>query len=186
MYAARDGRANPISHQRRDAVEHMLRLADQLPPAERSLVQAVYDRGLSAADLARAAGSPPWALRRRLRRILSRIASPAFSTVLRLEHDWPPRRRAVARAVWIEGLSQRDAVRSTGCSLHHVRIEIERIRAALEAAGVADPTLRPPSADPGDARRSAPSPPGSARPVSPRRRSPDPPPARLLRPPDDR
>jgi DNA-directed RNA polymerase specialized sigma24 family protein len=189
MYAARDGRANPISHQRRDAVEHMLRLADQLPPAERSLVQAVYDRGLSAADLARAAGLPPWSVRRRLRRILARIASPVFAAVLRLEGDWPPRRRAVARAVWIEGLSQREAARSTGLSLHHARMEIERIRAALEAAGVDDPTVRPasePESDHGDpsSRRSH-APNAAPGRVSRRRRAPDPPRARPLRPSSD-
>lgn len=179
MYMSRDGRANPMGRERRDQIERFLQWAEHLDEHDRALVRAIYDRGMPAAEVARATRSEPRVVRRRLRQVTERMTCEAFAAVLRLRAGWPAARRAVAEAVWLRGRTQREAARETGLSLHHVRQEIERIRAALEAEGAADPTVR--SRD-GKAKGGEHEEAGGDRAIrmSPRRREPDAPGRRAM------
>ncbi len=131
-----DDRSQPTSHLREDvrrASEVTLGLAEHLGRPDRALVRGVYDRGLSAADIARAAGAPPRRLQRRLNVVMDRLASAAYRQVLAQGGDWPAARRRIATAVIVHGLSQRDAASQLKLSLHTVRRELARIRAMLDA-----------------------------------------------------
>ncbi len=78
-----------------------------------------------AASLARS-------LRRRVRALTTRLADPRFIFVLRHQRDWPPKRRAVARACIILGLSQRAAAHELRLTLHDVRQEFHTIQALYQ------------------------------------------------------
>lgn len=48
---------------------------------------------------------------------------------------WPPKRRAVAQEVFINGRSSREAADALGLSIHAVRREMNAINALFEARG---------------------------------------------------
>lgn len=79
-----------------------------------------------AASLARS-------LRRRIRALTARLTDPRFLFVLRHQSDWPPKRRAVARACITLGLSQRAAAHQLHLTLHDVRQEFHTIHALYTA-----------------------------------------------------
>jgi DNA-directed RNA polymerase specialized sigma24 family protein len=126
----------------RDHAEQLAALARHLPPADRDIVLAVYECGLSVAALARAAGRDPRVLRGRLRRLALRLASAPFRFVLAHQHEWPARRRRVAALIVLHGHSERATAARLGLSLHHVRREIDRVRALVEQDALAHRAAR--------------------------------------------
>jgi DNA-directed RNA polymerase specialized sigma24 family protein len=118
----------------RTAIEQALRLADRLAPADRDLMRAVYERGMSAEAFARAAGRSPRSVRGRLRRLIERMTSQPFRFVALHQRRWPAQRRRVAELVILQGLGLRAAAARAGMSIHHVRREIDRVRALIEEA----------------------------------------------------
>lgn len=116
----------------REDVERLLRLARHLAPADRALLTAVYDRGMSANALAEATLAKRRVLHRRVKQLIRRVSSPAFRFVLRRSDDWTASRRRIGEAVVCHGRSIRSTARQLGLSVHHVRREIDRIRALCE------------------------------------------------------
>jgi DNA-directed RNA polymerase specialized sigma24 family protein len=116
----------------RASIDQILQYSRHLAPADRALIEGVYLRGMSAADVARAAGKEPGTMRKRLARAVGRMSSPAFRFVARHRADWPPQRAAIADAVFLRGLSQRSAAMALGLGIHRVRREIDRIRTLVE------------------------------------------------------
>lgn len=70
-------------------------------------------------------------LRRHLKRLVARLASPRFVCVERFEQSWPTTRRRVAQACIVEGQSIRQAARTLNLSLHTVRKQLQTIDAAV-------------------------------------------------------
>ncbi len=118
----------PRPPRHRDTAERLLSYADLLDRADRALLLAIFDRGLSAAEFARAMDQPPRTVRQRVQRLVERIGSARFQFVIRNRYGWPTARRQVGQAVFLRGLTQRRAAAQLGLSLHQVRQEIERIR----------------------------------------------------------
>jgi DNA-directed RNA polymerase specialized sigma24 family protein len=114
--------------------ECLLDLADHLPSSDRALLRGIYDRGMTAADLARVAGQRPHTVRQRVQRLVERIGSPGFIFVLRSSRRWPQVRRNVGELVFLQGYSQRAAATTLGLSLHRVRQEVDHIRLLLDEA----------------------------------------------------
>lgn len=133
-------RAEPSDRQRvalqdrRERIERLLRLAEHLAPSDRALIEGIYDRGMTAAALARAAGVQPTTMRRRARRLLNRMGGPIYRFVLAHRDRWPKRRRAVAELIYLQGRGQRETAAVLNCSLHEVRQEAQYIKAAYEEA----------------------------------------------------
>ena len=113
-------------------IDDLLLAAKHLPERERALVRAVYERGLPLKALAVATDMRAGRLYHRLRRIVARLRSPLFRTVLREMPGWPPVRRGIAEMIILHGVSQRTTAAALNLSLHRVRIELERIRALAE------------------------------------------------------
>jgi len=126
--------ARRIDH--RATEEDLLRLARVLPASDRALVRSVLAHGVPALTLARAFDLQPWAVRRRLRRILARMTRPAFGFVAAEAVRWPEPRRSVARHRVLEGWSRRRTAEALGLTEHAVR-EVDRwvrITAAIWSA----------------------------------------------------
>lgn len=117
---------------RRDRIERILDYADHLAPADRDLLWGIYDRGMTAAALARAARRNPRQVQHRVRVLTRRLASPVFQFVLRNSHRWPSKRRRVADAIVLKGATQRRTAARLGMTIHSVRREIDRTRFQLE------------------------------------------------------
>ena len=113
---------------RRLIAENLIIRAEFLDSADRALLQAVFDRGVTAAEIARAIGERPEALRRRIQRLVVRLGSDPYQFVMRQLSQWPSCQRKVGESVFLRGLSQREASQHLGMSLHRVRREVERIR----------------------------------------------------------
>jgi len=120
--------------QRRDQAERLVQFAQHLSPGDRDLLCSVYQRGMSATELARVIGTRPRSVRSRVRRLVRRLNSPTFRYVLQARDKWPPRKRKIAEAVFLRGEGQRKAAVRLQTTVHEVRRETDRIRAIAEAA----------------------------------------------------
>ncbi len=118
----------------REAAERIVALADGLSRPDRALLEAIYERGLSAAECARMAGRDVRWMQRRVKRLLTRLADPRYAFVYARHRHWPTFRRRVARAIFLEGRSRRRTARELGVSLHRVRREADRVAAMADAA----------------------------------------------------
>jgi hypothetical protein len=103
------------------AAEAICARAEYLPPSDRELVRAVYQRGQSLAALGTAVGVPQKHLSRRLRKIVARINAPAFALVVVRGDSWEGRLAAVGRAVFVEGCNLRQASKHLNLTYHQVR-----------------------------------------------------------------
>mgnify|MGYP003869508055 CR=1 FL=1 len=117
---------------RRDHADQLVQRAAWLAPKDRALVEAVFRDGKTATDLARLTGESPRALRRRVRALAARLASPRYLFVVHHRDLWTTGRRRVGTACFIEGRSLRAAARDLGMSLHTVRRHTAAIEAAFE------------------------------------------------------
>lgn len=113
---------------RREIAEMIVDRARFLEAGDRALIRAIYERGLTVADLAKAHGASERTLQRRVRRLIQRLASPEFQAVLRQRMGWPVLQRRVAERVFLRGQSLRAAALELGVSLYQVRLEVQRIR----------------------------------------------------------
>lgn len=117
----------------RDYAEHVVARAQALPREERAILESVFGDGLTIARLAALRGVSPRPLRRKIRLLLGRVLSDRFAFVLRESPAWPDRRRRIATAVYVHGLSMRDAAEGLGTTLHTVRTELQKIDALHES-----------------------------------------------------
>ncbi|TVQ53441.1 MAG: hypothetical protein EA377_07970 [Phycisphaerales bacterium] len=121
-----------LLQERRGWAARLVEDARYLDPSDAALLRSVYDHGMSATQLARAVGAKPYALQRRLRRIVQRMTSPEFRYVLRHRRTWPDQRRKIVEAVFLRGEGQRPTAATCGVTVHRVRQEIDRVRLAVE------------------------------------------------------
>lgn len=120
--------------EKRDMMETIIALSEHLNPSDRALIQSVYDRGVTATDLARATGQSPRRIRERTRRLMQHVTSPMFRHVVRNRNDWPEQRRNVATAIFLERMTQRQAAAKLELTIHRVRQEIDRVRFSLPSS----------------------------------------------------
>ncbi len=118
--------------QRREVVERVVERAELLTPGDRALVLAYFRDQQHASDIARLAGEPVRAMRRRLRKLVERVLSPRFQFVASRRLAWPPTRRRVACSCVLEGYTLRETSRRLGLSLHSVRRHHDAIQAMFE------------------------------------------------------
>ena len=106
---------------------------DELPAAEQALIQYLYLDGRPTAEVAALVEQDPRSVRRRGRRIASRVLSGEFAFVLRQRNLWPIRRRRLATAVFLHGKSVRKAAAELGISEYLARREHRVILGLYEA-----------------------------------------------------
>lgn len=109
--------------------------AEGLDPSDRAVLEAVLIAGQSVAEVSKIAGVPTRRMHRRVARLLARLATPAYGYVLARRAGWPPKRRRVAEACVLRGLSQRAAAAELGLTLYVVRYHTQRIAAQVESLG---------------------------------------------------
>ena len=105
-----------------------------LPDAERALVQALLAHGHSMSSLARLMGLWPSTLRRRLSRVVTRMASPKFAFFAGRLPELSPARQRIARTCILHGYSLSHAAKELRMSHHAVRRHSEALHAMFEAA----------------------------------------------------
>lgn len=118
----------------RRQVEVVIRRAAFLTRKDRALVLGAFDKGMDVPDLARLLGVCPSTVRRRLSRILRRLAGPTFDFVLTNRSRWSHERRRVAEMRMLQGRPLREIVERTGLSMHEVRRHDAALRAQFELA----------------------------------------------------
>lgn len=121
----------PLTNRRLIAEQVVMR-AEYLAPADKALLQAVFERGITAGEFARAIGKRPQTMRRRVQRLVERLGSSPYQFVMRQLKDWPPMQRKVGESVFLRGLSQREASQQLGMPIHGVRREVERIQSIYD------------------------------------------------------
>ena len=127
---------------RREVVELVLERAGRLPEDERDLLSSVLAEGRSIAEVARIRGEPARSTSRRVHRIVARVLCPLFAYASQQMDGWPRRRRRIADATVIRGLSLRAAAQELGETVWAVRREREKIRDLFEGARTVSEKLR--------------------------------------------
>jgi hypothetical protein len=105
----------------RGSARLLLHRSEALDNDERDIVQAVFGRGLSAAEVARLRGERAAPMRRRIRRLVTRVLSPQFALVMGQRDNWPAARRRVATACFLRGKSIRQAATELNLSFYAAR-----------------------------------------------------------------
>lgn len=113
-------------------IEQLVERAVHLPPDDRALIQAVYGDGKNVAEIARLAREDPRSLRRRVRRIVKRLAAPEYAFVVLQASRWSRTRRRVAEVCILHGRSMRTAATELNLSLHTVRRHHDAVRALFD------------------------------------------------------
>ena len=121
----------------RDAAEGLLLRAEVLPPSDRTLIGLVYREGFTTNTIAAMGFGPVRTVRRRVHKLVRRMLSPEFAFVALHAGDWPPTRRAVARAYFLHGLPMGEVARELGITYYAVRRHHDAIRA------LCDETIQP-------------------------------------------
>lgn len=112
----------------------LLRRAHVLDPDDRALLEALLREGESPLGAAKSRGVSTRTVRRRLRRLINRMASERFLFVLAQHLSWPLGRRRVGEACVLRGRSMRAAARELGLSVHAVRRHLAVVSAMYQAA----------------------------------------------------
>lgn len=115
--------------------EAILGRSQWLPPADRALVAAVFDRGQRLRDLSRLTGTPERTLRRRLKALVRRALSVEFAFVASRHAQWSPTLRAVAVAVFLHGRSIRAVASDLGLSTYTVRLKRDTVTSMMLGLG---------------------------------------------------
>lgn len=122
-------RAKHMIASRRDAADQVLQLAEHLAERDRLLLEQLYRHGQPIAQVARLTRQRPRVLQRRVKHLLKRVASPQYRWVAGRLELLPPELRAVARRGVLQGQSLRETARTTGRTLHEVRVAMVELRA---------------------------------------------------------
>jgi transposase len=111
----------------REQVGLLRQRAKWLGREEMILAEMVLDRGNSFQQIAHLLGLHEATVRRRFGRLMRRLVSRETLTVLR-SHHLDAVQQSVAKAYYLEGLSQKAIVERTGCTPYFVRKTLERVR----------------------------------------------------------
>lgn len=122
-------------------VEAILTLSHHVAPGDRRLIEAVYKDGHTLHALSELIGERPRSLRRRYRRVISRLIEPRFAFVASRGRLWPARRRLVGTLHIIRGRTIRDTARRLGLTEHAVRRELSVIDGLFEEYAANTATL---------------------------------------------
>lgn len=126
--------AGDLRRRRRAAdAEWLVSRAQWLAEADRALVEAVYRDGKTTVELARLLETDACTVRRRMKKLVRRLASSKAVWVARHMERWSPMRRRVATACVLHGLSLRESASEVGQSLYAVRQHMHAIDALYEA-----------------------------------------------------
>ena len=106
---------------RREGVERLLELGRVLPAGDRALIEQVFRRGATSAEIARLTGVPPYRMQRRRRLILGRLRHPLYAFAIDHMELIPYSARGTVKLVLFHGMSLRGAARRRGKTLHEVR-----------------------------------------------------------------
>jgi hypothetical protein len=117
------------------ASQTLLNRCEGLDPEDRAIIEAVFGRGHTAADLARLRGERPAVIRRRVRRLVERLLSREFEFVLGKRDNWTSLRRRIASACFLRGRSIRQAAEELNLSFYTTRRHHDAVVALLEQEG---------------------------------------------------
>lgn len=126
----------------------LLRRAHVLDPDDRALLEALLREGESFLGAARSRGVCTRTVRRRMRRLINRMASERFLFVLAQHLSWPLGRRRVGEACVLRGRSMRAAARELSLSVHAVRRHLAVVSAMCLAAAELTGHAAPPGGAP--------------------------------------
>lgn len=112
-------------HHRRNNIERLLDRAKYLDKTECALIDQVYRYGSTIPSIARVSGQSVSNLRRQMTRLLKRINSPLFASMIIHGELLPTKVRRTSTLVVIKGYSQRRAADVTGQTLHRIRKHME-------------------------------------------------------------
>ena len=122
--------AHTLRHSKRRQVEDLLALAEYLPSTDRNLIQQVLGSDLPISQIAKLYQRPARHLHRQSKSIIKRLSDKHFKFVAIQIKTLPPEVRTTARHVILHGLSLRKAAEVSGKSLHHIRQDMNTVRAA--------------------------------------------------------
>ena len=108
--------------------ERLLLRSHLLPADDRSLLQMILDRGGTFEQVARLAGKSPSAVRRRFNRILRQLLAWELTTLLARRKTNAPIEISIARAHFIQGLSQQAICDKLGVSPYRIQTTLRDIR----------------------------------------------------------
>jgi hypothetical protein len=117
----------------REAGSRICHRASLLSPRDRTLVIGLYEKGLSAVDLARLLGLNAQTVRHHAARLARHLVSPLVNFILAERGRWSAQRRRVAEVRFLQRRTLRETAVETGLTLHIVRRESAAILAQFEA-----------------------------------------------------
>jgi len=117
---------------KRQWADRVLQRSAFLSPPDRTLLRQVLGEGARPADLAHVTGVSARTIQRRVRNLAKRLTNPEVVHILRHHRRWPRTTAAVALALYVRGLTQRQAAEQLGLSLHQLRQHAQAIRALLD------------------------------------------------------
>ena len=106
-----------------DQIDLLSARLGEIPIEEQALVRALYLDGKPSPEVASLSGSEARSVRRRARRIAGRMLSDEFVFVLRTRNLWPAKRRRLANAIVVRGLSIKQAAKKLRISYYEARRE---------------------------------------------------------------
>lgn len=118
----------------RKTAEAILARCWALPREDGEILRAIYERGQSAAQVARLLGRNSRVILRRARRLTARVRSPEFDFVLSNRNHWSPTRRSIATSVFIEGRRIKAAAAIARTSYHAARLHYFAILTVIDRA----------------------------------------------------
>ncbi len=111
--------------------ETLVERAQSLPPTERALVVAHLDLGMDSRELALLHRVSARQMRRRLDRLKSTLADPAFILAVEFADQLPSDLESLARGHWIGGRTLRELAESRSETLHRTRQQVGIVRSLL-------------------------------------------------------
>jgi DNA-directed RNA polymerase specialized sigma24 family protein len=121
-------------HRSRHLAERLAARAGLLPLDQRLLLEQLYVHGWPASRIAALRGDHVRTVRRRAKRLATRVMSAAFELVAAHSHNWAPESRAVGQAVFIRGLSARAAAAELGIGYRTAALHARTIRAMAKVS----------------------------------------------------
>ncbi|MHC4551885.1 MAG: helix-turn-helix domain-containing protein [Planctomycetota bacterium] len=117
----------PAYHTVRDNELVLLR-SNLLEKEDRTLLQMVLDRGSTFEQIARLTGKSPSTISRRFHRILNQLLARELTALLEYRKQPDPVEISIARAYFVQGLTQKQVCEKVGVTAYRVRTTIAGIR----------------------------------------------------------
>jgi DNA-directed RNA polymerase specialized sigma24 family protein len=118
----------------RASVVRLVTRVKVLPEADQTLIATIYLRHQTVATVAKLQGTSARAVRRRVYAIVRRVHTPEFIYVMRRRAQWPAQQRLIATAIFLHGLTMRQAARELKLPYFTVRRLRDTVLALIVAA----------------------------------------------------